>query len=460
MERITYSNLIKWVLKPIPQRKPLIIRGARQVGKTYIVRKLGEEKFSNFVEINFERLPSAKEIFTKDLQGEQLIHNLFLFSGKKIVPGKTLLFLDEIQEAPRVITALRYFFEDIPELHVIAAGSLLDFTLEQIGVPVGRIEFLHMYPLSFIEFLNATQNEALAEEILHHSIEQPLNAAIHDKLLKILGDYMAVGGMPDAVKTWIETENLKAQERLSACNKVHLQLIEAYRQDFQKYAKKFQLKYLDLLFSNLPAFIGKTIVSYNKITSEYRKRELEPCLELLTKASIFHKIIHSAGNGVPLSQEANLEKFKLIFLDVALAQTTLGIQAKDWLLNPEQNFINKGAMVEAFIGQELLAYSAYKEPSMKPKLYYWLKHLEKSNSNAEVDYLIPIDGKVIPIEVKSNDGRSHKSMNIFLETKKNSPYGIKFSISNYQRTPKIHFYPLYSVAAALKFNAPDEALGL
>lgn len=451
MDRITHSNLLEWAARKPPQRKPLIIRGARQVGKTHAVRKLGEERFASFVEINFERTKEAKKIFEAGLSAAKIIDDLFLFSGKKIVPSETLLFFDEIQEAPQAITALRYLFEEIPELHVIAAGSLLDFALEQIGVPVGRVDFLYMCPMSFLEFLNATNNNVLAQEILHHKAEEQLNEAIHNKLLILLGDYMAVGGMPEAVKTWIDSENLSLQQRLVACNRVHLQLVEAYRQDFQKYAKNFQLKYLELLFNNLPSQISKPITSYSKIVSEYRKRELQPCLDLLVKAGIVHQITHSGGNGIPLASEADFEKFKVILLDVALTQTILGVQPKDWLLNPEQTFINRGEIVEAFVGQELLAYHSYSEPSTRPKLYYWLKQQEKKEStgNAEIDYLIQLGGKIVPVEVKSKDGRSLKSMRTFLQSKPNSPYGIKFSTGNYCLVDNMKFYPLYAVAGAL-----------
>ena len=431
MQRTIYNYLKKW--KNYQTRKPLIIRGARQVGKTHVVRELGDT-FESYVEINFELMPNIIQLFEKDLSPTRIIRDLSLITKQSIIPGKTLLFFDEIQEAPNAITALRYFYEKMPNLHVIAAGSLLDFALENIGVPVGRISFLYMYPMSFVEFLYATQNNLLAEEILHHNLSNPLALPIHTKLLDLLGIYMAIGGMPEAVKCWLDTENL------AMCNTIHHQIISAYEQDFQKYSKKHQLKYIDMLFNRIPLYLGQQF-KYSNIAKEYRKRELEPCINLLVKAGIIHQIYHSAGNGLPLGAEINLDKFKIIFLDIALSQAILGLETKDWIIDPLHAFINKGAIAESFVAQELLAYS---DPNMQQKLYYWQR--ETRGSNAEVDYLIQKNSNVIPIEVKSGEGRSLKSMKLFLQNRPNSPYGVRFSIHNYSEFDGIHSYPLYAIA--------------
>ncbi len=201
MKRLIDTHLLTW--KNDESRKPLLLRGARQIGKTFAVRILGTN-FENFIEINFELTPDATLLFDKDLQPERLIRELSLFVGKQIIPGKTLLFFDEIQAAPKVLSALRYFYELMPSLHVIAAGSLLDFTTEELGIPVGRVMSLYMYPMSFIEFLYALKQELLVEEILKHTTEMPLSEPIHQKLLSFLGEYLAIGGMPEIVKTWQE----------------------------------------------------------------------------------------------------------------------------------------------------------------------------------------------------------------------------------------------------------------
>ncbi|NGX34379.1 MAG: hypothetical protein K1060chlam1_00732 [Candidatus Anoxychlamydiales bacterium] len=432
MKRLIDWHLKKW--KENKHRKPLIIRGARQVGKTYSINKLSRD-FENIVEINFELTKDAKKIFDKDLKPKRIIKELSLFSNQKIIPGKTLLFFDEIQEAPEAIKSLRYFYEFYPSLHVIAAGSLLEFILEKIGVPVGRVSYLYLYPLSFIEFLAASENYLLIEEILSHKSENKLNEAIHNKLLDFVGQYLAIGGMPEAVVKWIDSDTSKSSFE------VHHQLVESYRQDFQKYAKKHQIKYLEQLFKQIPKMVGKQF-QYHKIHGEYRKRELVPCLDLLCNANVIHKITHAAGNGTPLGAEVNLEKFKLIYLDVALCQAILGLDLNTWFLDPSAQFINRGHIAEAFVGQELLCYS---NPTKHQDLFFWKR--EKRASKAEVDYIFDYKNEIIPIEVKSNHGSTLKSMFVFLENHPQSSYGIRFSSHNYSIHNKIDSRPLYAIAS-------------
>lgn len=439
MKRHILNKLLQW--KNNPSRKPLLLRGARQVGKTYIIREFGKSAFKNLVEINFDFDIEAKHVFAKDLSPKRIVRDLALLTGIKIIPGETLLFFDEVQEEPNAIKALRYFSEEMPELHVIATGSLLDFAIESIGVPVGRISFLYMYPMSFLEFLIACKEDLLAEELIQHNNFEPLNEAIHSKLLDLVGIYIAVGGMPEVVKEWINTGQLRS------CQIIQSQLIDAYRQDFQKYAKKLQIKYLDILFKRIPFLLGK-LFKYSNISQEYRARELMPCLDLLCKAGIVREVLFSSGNGIPLGAEADFKKFKVIFLDIALAQNILGVDIGSWITNSGRmltsDLINKGGVVEAFIGQELLAYS---DPYKESNLYYWQSFV---SGGAEVDYLIQQDGFVIPVEVKSSLGTSLKSMRKFLAEKADSPYGVRFSTHNYSSLNNLRSYPLYAVASMLK----------
>ncbi len=438
MDRLIDYYLKEWQQQP--NRKPIILRGARQVGKTNAVRRLSQAFDGDYVELNFELMPRLKEVFLKDLRPERIIRELSLLIEKPIVVGKTLLFLDEIQESPEAITSLRYFYEELPELHVIAAGSLLDFSIDNVSVPVGRITFLYMHPMSFIEFLKAIGQKLLIEMILQQTTLEPISEPIHQKLLEHLAVYMAVGGMPEAIKRWVETGDIKE------CSRVHHALIDAYRQDFQKYSKKLQLKYVDLLFNKIPAQLGMAI-KFSRFSEEYRKRELAPCLDLLNKANILYKVRHSSGNGVPLGAEADDDKYKLIFVDVALCQAILGVNLREWILQSEQEFINKGALAEAMIGQELLAYS---DPHQQPHLYYW--HRESPSSNAELDYLVQKEAQVIPVEVKSNLGGGVKSMQLFLKSHPEVPYGVRFSMHNYSIFERIHSYPLYAVAGVFTGN--------
>ena len=257
-KRIIDYHLDKW--KVDPYRKPLLLRGARQVGKTYAIRRLGQQ-FKYFVEVNFEKLVEAIDIFSKDLSPEKIIRDLSLLLKTPIIPGETLLFLDEVQQAPRAITALRYFYEEMPALHVIAAGSLLEFAIEKVGVPVGRISMLYMYPLSFIEYLVAVGDKLIVKELLDHPAGTPMNEPIHSKILATLGEYLSIGGMPEALARWIQTK-----DPASALS-VLQQISTTYRQDFEKYAKKAQIKYLELLFRQTPHLIGKEF-SYSEIHGE------------------------------------------------------------------------------------------------------------------------------------------------------------------------------------------------
>jgi len=430
MKRIIDSFLLEW--KDRPNRKPLLLRGARQVGKTYSMRQLGKA-FSEFVEINLEADTAAKEIIEKDMDPFRIIRQLSELLQVDIIPGSTLLFFDEIQVAPQAITTLRYFFEQVPDLHVTAAGSLLDFAIDQVGIPVGRVSSLYMSPVSFLEFIAALGHNKWVKLIIDHSLEKPLNEPVHKKLLSLIGEYLAIGGMPEAINEWINTKTSRAAKI------VHSDLIFHYQQDFGKYAKRHQIKYLNLLFQKVADQIGNKFM-FSRV-GEYQKRELEPALELLEKAGLIHKIIRSSGQGIPLGAQAKLNDFKVIFLDVGLTQALLKLNIAPWLLHPEKLFINRGEIVEAFVGQELLSLS---DPISKESLFYWRR--QKRSSQAEIDYLVQIHDQVVPIEVKAGMSKRIKSMQIYLESHPNSLYGIRFSSDNYGIYKNIKNCPLYAIA--------------
>ena len=410
---------------------PLLLRGARGVGKTYAVRELAK-LFDSFLEINFEFEGAAlKGIFEKDLDPERIIRDLSVRYKTDIIPEKTLLFFDEIQEIPEAITALRYFYEKMPELHVVAAGSLLDFAIEKVGIPVGRVEFLYVYPLSFVEFLIADGYKLAVNEILQRDLQEPMSESIHVMLLEKVGEYLAIGGMPKVLEFWLSKEPRKSFKMQST-------ILDSYKQDFGDYAKKHQLKYLEEIFNNVPLQLGSKF-KYSKV-GEYRKRELVPCIDLLEKARVINKVLYSAGQGIPIGAQTNLDDFKLIFLDVGLSQAILGLDVSQWLTNPKSELVNKGSLVESFVGQEFLAYS---DPIKKAQLYYWRR--ETRASEAEIDYLIQLKNGIIPVEVKSGQGRTLKSMHLFLESHPNSNYGIKFSTNNFSMVDKIHALPLYAI---------------
>lgn len=430
MYRTLLSHLEQW--KDSKKRKPLLLRGARQVGKSWLVKELGKS-FPNFVEINFESRPKLKKIFEEDLTPEYLVPRLSAAVKKPIIPGKTLLFFDEVQQVPNAITSLRYFYEQMPELHVVAAGSLLEFVIEQIGIPVGRIVSLYCYPLSFYEFMIATGNIQLIELIKSLPEGQPLEEPLHKQALDLLSQYLAVGGMPEAVQEWIDTKNILE------CVKIHKSIIDMYRQDFGKYAKTKKIEYVEMIFNSVPRFTGKKFV-FSHVSDTIRSRELKPALELLEKAGVVHRVTHSSGNGVPISAEENPALFKVIHLDVGLMQSGLNIDYSNWLVDPDQQYINKGEVAEAFVGNEILAYSW---PFERKTLNYWVR--EKHAAKAEVDYLIEKGGEVVPVEVKSGNSGSLKSMKLFLKEKKDSSYGVHVSQQPTGMNGEIKHVPLYAL---------------
>ena len=436
MKRESYNYLIEW--KKSNGRMPLIIRGARQIGKTTTVRQFGET-FDNIVELNFEQQPTLYPFFEGDLEPHKILTDLrLILPNLNITPGKTLLFLDEVQACPRVLIALRYFYELMPELHVIAAGSLLDFATEQVGMPVGRVQFLRMYPMSFKEFLWALGENVLADSILTRDPSNPFISVVHEKALRLFGEYIAIGGMPKAVQIWRDEKNYHR------CQEVHHDLIRAYKQDFEKYARKSQIHYVEHLFQEIPSQLGGKF-QFSKIPGDYRKRELAPALKLLEKANVVTRVQQTTANGFPLGACANPEYFKIIMMDIALTQTVLGLTSEQWILETENAFINKGAIAEAFVGQELLAYHNARRDAT---LYYWQRN--QRGSEAEIDYVIARNEKIIPIEVKAGKGSTLKSMHLFLNENPHAPFGIRFSTQNYSVHEKIMSYPLYAVMRAVQ----------
>ncbi len=426
MYRQIIEELKRWQYKI--NRKPVVLRGARQVGKTTVARQMGAY-FDNFVEINFEESPEMVTFFDGSLNPYEIILNLQNYLGVRIEDGKTLLFFDEIQDCPRALLSLRYFFEKRPELHVLAAGSLIDFILESLSFPVGRVDFYYLYPLNFVEFLYALGKESLLQYGAQ-SIQYP--EAIHKKLLLLLRDYTVVGGMPQVVKEYIVSGNFVE------CQNIQSSIIETFKADFPKYAKKNSIKYLSTVFNAVPLQLGRKL-KYTNISNLYKARELGAAFELLEKAGLIIPVYHTSANGIPLESEKNYKKFKAIFFDIGLALRILRISAKELLLNDDISLINEGGLAEQFVGQELLAYSFCRE---KGHLYYW--HRENKSSNAELDYVIESAGKIVPIEVKSGLKGTIKSLRIFIKEKK-TEVSYCFTRSKFTETEGIRYMPIYSI---------------
>ena len=431
MKRYIEQKLVKW--KSDKRRKPLIIRGARQVGKTYSINKFGKEHFENCVHLDFERNLSLTKIFEDNLSPQQIILQLELFSGRKIIPGRTLLFMDEIQESERALLSLRYFYEEMPELHVIAAGSMLEFALTEVSFPVGRVSFEWMYPMTFKEFLLASGKEMLAEAVPKISDYKPLSEIAHKMITDQLRIYFIIGGMPEAVGEYIE------QNSFSKIPKIHEEIFYSYLQSLAKYNKKAEVESLDYLMKTIPKYVGSQI-KYTTLDPERRIEKTKSALQILEKALIIHKIHATNANRLPLGASYSSKIFKSLFLDIGLMQYACGIDATSIMNEKDLSKIYKGALVEQFVGQELLAAGG----SENRKLYYWTRR--KKNSSAEVDYLIIKNGKIHPVEVKSGSSGRLKSMHIYLEEIENAETGFVLSpvIHKKQNVKNLIFLPFYS----------------
>jgi len=426
------------VWKEEENRKPLLLRGARQVGKSSSVRKLAE-KFESFLEINFEKNRNAYRFFEGDLDVKEICANLSVQFQKPIIPNKTLLFFDEIQACPNAISALRFFYEDYPELHVIAAGSLLEFALEQLpSFGVGRISSMFMYPFSFAEFMAACGNGMLWNEVCKSSPEKPLFSVFHEKCLDLLKKFLVIGGMPAVVSRFIENNDILA------CQKTLNDLINSLKSDFSKYKSRTPELHIQTAFE---AIVHQTGGKFNYAKVEQLSyRQIKESIELLEKSGIVISIVHSSANGIPIGAEVNLKKRKIIPLDTGIFQHLLGLQLSDILFNDDFDVVNKGAIAEQFVGLELLKNSS---PYTSEKLYFWIR--EKEKSQAEVDYVIQKKGKIIPVEVKSGKSGKMQSMHLFL-TEKQAEYGIRTSLENFSEYDKIKVYPLYAIGNILRLN--------
>lgn len=430
LQRQLEKELVAW--RHNLEAKPLIVRGARQVGKSYLIESFGKQYFENRITINFELSPEYKSCF-HTLKPQEICNAISIISQQKIIPGKTLLFLDEIQDCGEAIQALRYFKEQMPGLHVIGAGSLLELALKkaEYRMPVGRVSFLYLYPLSFKEFLTAF-NQEVFEYLEKANINQPIPLAIHEHLLKQLKLYLLLGGMPEALSHY-ETE-----ASLTSIQAIQADIIETYINDFGHYADFANPRYLQNCFNKVPLMIGQQI-KYNKIDPNIRSRELKDALHTLESAAVIHRIYATSAQGLPLDSTLNEKKFKLNFIDVGLVKRFNQLDAK-LLLNEDIMLLNKGALAEQFVGQELLAYSPAFE---KAKLYFWAR--EKRDSTAEVDYIQVIEGNIYPIEVKSGTTGTLRSLKQYMD-EHSCKIGIRVSLSSLSFSDNILSIPLYMIS--------------
>lgn len=410
------DKLLEW--KESPRRKPLLIRGARQVGKSTAVRHLGKG-FKYFVEVNLESQPSIRQLFTKDIDVHRTCEAISATLGIPVVAGKTLLFIDEIQVSQEAIMSLRYFKEDYPELHVIAAGSLLEFTLEELpSFGVGRIRSLYMYPFSFDEFLLAQGLDTTVGFKHKATSLSPLPEAVHNKLVEQLKTFYLVGGMPAAITEWIESKSY------IECTRVHNDILDTYQDDFSKYKSRVSPALLRQVLRSVALQVGCKFV-FRQVADDIHSSVIKEALHLLTLAGLIKPVTHSDGNGVPLGAEENCNYTKYLFLDLGLMQTMLGTPAANVLLSSDVDFVNKGAASEMFAGLELVKNH---DCFQKAEMYYW-QNLSRG-TNAEIDYLVVKDGIVVPIEVKASTRGSMQSLWLFMR-KKELHRAIRTSLENF-----------------------------
>jgi uncharacterized protein len=433
--------LTKWWARA--DRKPLLLRGARQVGKTWAARALAQAVGTTLVEVNFEFHPECKQAFTS-LDPRQILKALSLLGIPIAEPGKHLLLLDEIQECPQAIVALRYFYERMPELGVIGTGSLMEFALEQerFSMPVGRIESAWLHPMNFGEFLRAKGNTGLAEAIETDPLANPLPEAAHHLALKELREYLFCGGMPQAVLAMTAAKDVESVRR------THRSLLQTYRQDFYKYAPRIKAALAETLFQKAPGLVGGRF-KFTHVDPESNSKEMKPAVEALEKAGVIRRVIHSAGQGLPLATDANPRIAKLFLLDVGLMHASLNIDAQ-LVQEPDLLGVHRGAVAEQFAAQELIASSP---PDQEPELYFWAR--EALNSQAEVDFLIAWGSRVLPIEVKAGAAGTLKSLHSYLDSHPNSPVGVRLYSGKTSQVDRIIHLPIYAAGMAKKISGQN-----
>lgn len=408
--RLIDRYLSEWAESKV--RKPLLLRGARQVGKSTAVRHLAA-RFKTFVEVNFEKQKMFGQLFENSLDVNTIVSQLSAMVGVRITAGETLLFLDEIQECPRAIMSLRFFKEDMPGLHVVAAGSLLEFALDNLPTfGVGRIHSMFMYPMTFDEFLSANGDQLLLEQRNASSAQKPLAGPLYETIVNSLRNYMLVGGMPEVVDRWVETHDYLA------CQEVQDDIVISYEDDFPKYRNKVSPELLRHTLESAAVQATKRFV-YSQV-GDYKSAEVKAALDVLYKAGLLIPVTHTSANGLPFGSEADASHRKVLLMDTGLMMRLLNMTTGDVteltsriLTANITDLVNKGAMAEMLAGLELLR---YRTPNIRHELFYWSRSAR--NSLAEIDYVTSYASNVLPVEVKSGTQGGMKSLWMFMAEKR------------------------------------------
>lgn len=458
MYRQQEAFIHSWFAKKT-NRKPLILRGARQVGKSTLVRQFCEKNKITLFEINLEKYPHLNEVF-KTNNPEKVIDSIEDILNIRLNSDKTkqqqLLFLDEIQATPSAISCLRYFYEEKPELPIIAAGSLLEFILNdhEYSMPVGRIDFLHMGPMNFKEFLQAKKEKYFIEKLSKINFKQlpDISEDLHKKGLELVREYLFVGGMPEAVATFVENG-------MDSVSQIHAQIVQTYQTDFVKYARKSHLDKIQKVFRY--SFLNPCRkIKYSNISQDDLARDLKLNLQLLSQAKVVGKVFHTNCSGLPLEAGEDEAVYKLLALDVGLMNHMHNLTWKNFKKFGENEIITEGLIAEQFIGQHLL----YRRKAfLEPKLNYWIR--EGKEKNAEIDFIIEVDSQMIAIEVKAgaagkirslhqwmNDISFKKKQAIRFNLSKGTIENVSYQMASGALEYKLLTLPLYMIQNFIEIN--------
>lgn len=425
MKRSIWNKLLDW--KNSQERKPLIISGARQVGKTWIMREFGKLEYEDVIYLNCDDEPHAADLFAADYDMDRILLQLQAISGVLPRPGKTLIILDELQSVPRGLASLKYFYEKVPQHHVMVAGSMLGIALhEGTSYPVGKVDKITLYPMDFREFLMATGHNEWAEMIA--SCRWEALSIVHDKLVDLLRQYFFTGGMPEVVATFVKNRNLGQVRQLQ------LSLLDAFRNDISKHAPVEQVPRINMVLRSIPSQLAKDNKKfvYGVLKPGARAREYELAIQWLIDCGILYKVSRVNEAAVPLAVYEDLSAFKLYFLDCGLFAAMAGADSEQMLIGNNVFKDFKGAFTEQFVLQQLLSRGF-------SNIYYWT-----SSATAEVDFVLQHKGRVIPIEVKAERNVKAKSLKMLVDAHQDMR-GVRYSMLGYQEQSWVTNYPLYAI---------------
>ncbi|HET7360776.1 MAG TPA: ATP-binding protein [Salinimicrobium sp.] len=428
MKRKEWDYLLSWKISKT--RKPLIVRGARQVGKTWLLREFGKKQYEQMAYLNFESSAALKDLFQQDFNIERILLGIQIETGIKVEPENTLIVLDEIQEAPKALTSLKYFRENAPEYHIVSAGSLLGVALNrETSFPVGKVDFLDLYPLTYPEFLEAMGEKQLVE--LLEKEDWHLIKSFNAKYKQLLRQYFYIGGMPEVVFSFSQNKDF------TEARDIQRTILAAYEQDFSKHAPNSIVPRIRMLWNSIPAQLAKENKKfiYGALRKGARAKDYELALTWLKDCGLIHQVFNVAKPAIPLKAYEDHKSFKLFIVDVGLLSAMTNLDARTLLVGNSifQEF--KGSLTEQYVLQQLAV-------QKNTDIYYW----SSEKARTEIDFLLQISGQVIPLEVKAEENLQAKSLRFFSKTY-NPPKAIRASMSDYREESWMYNIPLYAISS-------------